>query len=456
MPDLTLISRPVVLSAGTSAATLTAILANLAGITGRMSLYGLTDTLEAKLMASTSTEALFPENYYRQGFVAGTTPASIPGWSLVRASTGYAMTLAGALTPFASGVARIVDRGLLIESARTNLFLRSQELDNASWVKTAMTISANVTAAPDGTTTADKMTPNAGTADHEVYQALSVTGDARYTFSRFFKEAGKRYVTVLGTGAHFGSQDYATYDLQTGSVTQTGTNGTASIEAYGNGWFRVVRTLVAEDTGSGAWFITCGDSPTPGRTTASTGNGSDGVYAWGAQMEVAANASSYIPTTSASATRAADVVTTPFFAAVDGDFSVLATVEFTRLADGQSEQTLIEVDNSITDDRVMIGRAETGAAYSSAVLGGVYASLGTVAKNGARVMKAAILRRGLTYEFYADGVLIGSEALASAPALNALRIGALSDGTSMLKDYLRKIVILPFAMDEAAAIEATT
>jgi ribosome maturation factor RimP len=48
-----------------------------------------------------------------------------PGWSFTRATVGSAEDLAGNIVQFASGEIRRTDRGLLIEGARTNLFLNS-------------------------------------------------------------------------------------------------------------------------------------------------------------------------------------------------------------------------------------------------------------------------------------------------------------------------------------------
>jgi len=55
--------------------------------------------------------------------VGGVT--STPGWSFARASVGTAETIAGEIIQFASGELRRTDRGVLIEGARTNLFLNS-------------------------------------------------------------------------------------------------------------------------------------------------------------------------------------------------------------------------------------------------------------------------------------------------------------------------------------------
>lgn len=52
-------------------------------------------------------------------------PSGTPGWSFTRASVGTAETLAGEIVQFASGELRRTDRGILLEGARTNLFLNS-------------------------------------------------------------------------------------------------------------------------------------------------------------------------------------------------------------------------------------------------------------------------------------------------------------------------------------------
>jgi hypothetical protein len=51
--------------------------------------------------------------------------ASAPGWSFTRATVGTAETVAGEIVQFGSGALRRTDRGVLIEGARTNLFLNS-------------------------------------------------------------------------------------------------------------------------------------------------------------------------------------------------------------------------------------------------------------------------------------------------------------------------------------------
>jgi hypothetical protein len=85
----------------------------------------------------------------------------------------------------AAGVAQ----GIKPEMARTNLILRSQEIDNASWTKTATTVTANAATAPDGTTTADKLLSDGsalGLKGAQSANATTVNGSV-YTLSVFIK-----------------------------------------------------------------------------------------------------------------------------------------------------------------------------------------------------------------------------------------------------------------------------
>jgi len=243
------------------------------------------------------------------GGVSGT-----PGWSFTRASTGYAETVAGVLVPFASGELRRTDKGVLIEGARANLLLQSQTFDNASWGKASVTISANAATAPDGTTTADKqIVDNAASIGSFVgiLQSLSKAASAiAYTYSVFAKAAEFNEIALRAQdSAGITNRATVSVNIATGAVTSaaavagTFTSASATVTALANGWYLVALTF----TSSTDTFLRCYANADD--TTATTGDGVSGIFIWGAQLEAASFASSYIPTTTASATRAADVLT---------------------------------------------------------------------------------------------------------------------------------------------------
>ena len=62
--------------------------------------------------------------------------------------------------------------------ASRNLLTFTQEFDNAAWGKTAATVTANTTTAPDGTSTADTLSADGTSSSHAVIQAVS-SGFAR-------------------------------------------------------------------------------------------------------------------------------------------------------------------------------------------------------------------------------------------------------------------------------------
>ena len=191
---------------------------------------------------------------------------------------------------------------LLLEPSRTNDMQRTEEFDNAYWTKYDTSVSANQIVSPDGAVTADRILEDTGTSTHQIGRAFSFTSGSYYAVSVFVKENGRNFqITAGNTNTWQGS---AIYNLSTGSVQST-TYGTASIENYGNGWYRCM--LVGEALATASTNINFGlISGTS--TTSYTGDGSSGVYLWGAQNEIGSYPTSYIPWDgSGSTTRSADV-----------------------------------------------------------------------------------------------------------------------------------------------------
>ncbi len=261
------------------------------------------------------------------------------GYSFTRASTGYYQNADGTLTLFGSGALRRGDRGVLIEGSRTNLLTYSQEFDNAAWTKANTTVTVNATAAPDGTATADLITLTG--ASIGIRNSASASAGAK-TYSFFVKSSGgSRYFQILTDGT---VQAFANFDIQTQTTGTLGTSvNSASVTTLGNGWYRLVMT--ATDASATNPYIAL----VSGLTAAwSSGASSGAFFVWGAQLEAASFASSYIPTVAASATRAADVltytagVTYPLSMWVEtGDVSGPTTGYHFQIYDGANQEALI-------------------------------------------------------------------------------------------------------------------
>lgn len=236
-----------------------------------------------------------------------------------RTSAGTYLDSSGVLQTAAAGVPRIHTvypsgpSGLLLEGQRTNLLLQSQAFDDAAWLPQNTSVTANQTTAPDGTQTADLLFVNTNNSSHYLNYASLISGAVTqtYTHSVYVKAAG----TINFSLRKFSQPDvsvsaFANFNLNTSAVTlqqSAGVTNIAGIEPLPNGWYRCWQTyaLTGTDVTHEVRFLLLDASG----NVVYTGNGSDGVYIFGAQLELAGNPSSYIATTTATATRTRDLLT---------------------------------------------------------------------------------------------------------------------------------------------------
>jgi len=183
----------------------------------------------------------------------------------------------------------------LIEKVRTNLALYSEQFDNAYWTKSQATITANATTAPDGTLTAEKFIEGSGSVAPECARTPIATSNSIFTLSVFAKASERNFLIINnndGTGSF-----RVWFNLTTGVIGTTDAGVTAFIENVGNGWFRcgVARQITAFASATSAFQIGSADG-----VETYTGDGTSGIFIWGAQMELSDfGPTDYIATTSA-------------------------------------------------------------------------------------------------------------------------------------------------------------
>jgi len=244
-----------------------------------------------------------------------------PTPSFSRASTGSYFNSSGVLTSASINAPRFnhtyngtswVSRGLLVEEQRTNLATNSELFSNASWTKYESSVTANAQTSPDGTNSGFKFIPSANGTLHYLYMNPAMAANTSYTCSVFAKKAEYKYLQI-GLIYNPTSDCGAQFDLDAGTVTrQSGqsagyTAANAIITNVGNGWFRCSVTLSAGRSDMALNITGSNTLWTSGPSYLSfTGDGTSGIYLWGAQMELGAFPTSYIPATTAT-TRSADV-----------------------------------------------------------------------------------------------------------------------------------------------------
>jgi hypothetical protein len=210
-----------------------------------------------------------------------------------------------------STTGEIESLGLLVEEQRTNLITYSEDFNDASWGKNDVTVDSNLTISPSGELTADKIVENTANNIHYISKSsIGITQGNSQTFSFYVKAAERtiiRFENIQGAGRR------VFVDLLTGTITNATSIGTGGLDSFsesvinvGNGWWRIISTIDptvgASSSGMTIMLVISGTNITY------TGDGSSGVYMWGAQVEQGSFPTSYIPTTTSTVTRTPDNV----------------------------------------------------------------------------------------------------------------------------------------------------
>jgi hypothetical protein len=417
------------------------------------------------------------------GYKSGKAYAQIPtngngDLTWTRASTAVRTNSTGLLESMGSGVPRLSYMygscpALLLEPQRTNLALYSEDFSNATWTKVAGTVASNSTSAPDGNTTADTFTSSL-TTNSIVVRTVSITSGSTYSLSFYVKQGTQKFVYIRFTSNALSNNFVSVvYDLQDGTVGQTqvgsssGTLVSASVQSAGNGFYRLV--LVASinqiDGNIGIGFASAKTGNTFnnfGGITSTITSGND-FYLYGAQLELGAYPTTYIPTTTASATRVADTATKTGISSLIGQTSGTIFVDFQYNQDPTDPNgrllQLWETNDTTNAIVPLINQnnqfqlSTFGSGVGSAIIG---ASSSTVISTGRN--KIAITYTSSSVVVYKNGVLFvsGNPTGFFPTSLTSLDLGGSSFATRILGSPINKFALFKTVLTSNELIELTT
>jgi len=264
---------------------------------------------------------------YSDGVLHSVKPSESPygDFTFTRNDAGTRVNASGNIESVGVDLPRIDYLGgsgsLLLEPEATNTATDSNDFTAGHMFDTtagnpslsnAILTSAQATS-PDGTNNAWKFVDdnNGGTTTCSIaYYSQRVTAGNYNTVSLFVKKQGNNdwfYISLAGWGAEVSGNTW--FDIANGILGTVNSNHTASIDDYGNGWYRIAITFQATTDLQGSIQF---------RLASSNGvenvlrDGTNGAYIYGLQAESHATreyATSYIATSGSPQTRAADLAT---------------------------------------------------------------------------------------------------------------------------------------------------
>lgn len=361
-----------------------------------------------------------------------------PRVTFTRASTATYFNSAGVMQTSAVDTPRfdydpvtLQPRGLLIEGARTNLFTYSDQLDNAAWTKVRCSASPNVATGPDGALTADKIVEDTSNNSHVVGRSINFTSGVAYTASMVVEAAGRTQLAFIFPGGAF-TTSRVLFDLLAVTATVTLGSATATIKNIGGG--RYLCTATATATATASAFVELRLSSAGSDTY--LGDGVSGVYVWGAQLEAGAYATSYIPTTAAAVTRAADAAVmtganfSSWYNAAEG--ALVFESQFFGLTPATNDPIVAMFGTNSATDKIQTFLAGAGPNYRADITSGGVNSFLQNTVNAGDIY--ALIRSGIAWSAasaYACSNKVTSNPTDTAvvvPTVNRLSINAANSG----------------------------
>jgi len=394
---------------------------------------------------------------------------AVTGQSLVtftRASSGTYVDSTGTLRTAAVNEPRFDHNpttgeslGLLVEEQRTNLLLQSNGFD-ATWINSLTTETANAGTAPDGTNTAWELkdTVDATASLHLLSQTpASFVSGTTYSYSIWAKSGTLTHIALTFPSSAFASTLTTRYSLQTGTAVAVAPGTTATVTAFPDGWYRVTTTATATASASGTLNIRLAQAG----TTSYQGDGTGTILIWGAQLEAGAFPTSYIPTTTATATRSADVasITGTNFSSWyrQDEGTVFASTSVLAIAPATSLQTQYAIHDGSTDNRLTIykrANADTSTRLdiAAATVSSAFINAGTFGLNN---LTASAIRAN-DFAVSSNGLSAVVDTSGNVPSVNQITLGSYVSATGFVNGTIRRFTYFPQRLPNSTLQQITS
>ena len=355
---------------------------------------------------------------------------------------------------YASGVG-----SLLLEPQRTNLVLQSEAFDDVAWTKNnAPTITTNIAISPNGTTTADGIKADDGLNYKTISQTKTVSANSTLTFSIFVKKVVSE-TFYGGFNIYFtgGTSKicYGIVNAVNGTITIVSSTITpiTSVVSFGDYW-RICCT--ATDNGSNTsvkidYYATLSQNG----TSLNTGTGSVRTI-WGAQLEVGAYPTSYIPTTISATTRNADtfsrsnISTNGLITSAGGTWFIELNNNIAYIRDTFASGVYLDTTNGGFVNGFSI-RTGVSTSQTLTILKYVSGTPTALYNPTSNIVKIAIKWNGTTADVFVNGVK-----QVSATAFTTTAMEFLNANATDVPKYIKSTYLFPTPLTDTECINLTT
>jgi hypothetical protein len=347
---------------------------------------------------------------------------------------------------------------LILEPQRTNLITYSEDFSQSYWTKQNSSIVSNNAISPDGSLNADKIIATATNSSHSAFVSLSssTSSGTSYCYSFFAKakEYTKTAIRIGGSG--YSTQPMAVINLLNGSVVSQQGFISLSIKDFSNGWYKINAVFTATSSVApniqpiADGFTTTSDNYTY------NGDGTSGIYIWGAMFEQGSYPTSIINTSGSSVTRNADACELTNVADRIGQTEGTMFLDFVLdSVDGTLDFRFQLYGNNSVNNWVFVGMTNGDIrAYVNDTTNQFDSSFSGVV--GTRY-KLALAYKENDFAFYANGIQKSVSTSGTIPSLDSVSLGdSVTSANMVVKESVNQAQIYNTRLSNSELATLTT
>ena len=291
---------------------------------------------------------------------------------------------------------------LLLEPQSSNLLTYSNDFAGSSYTKNSFACLPNHAISPEGLNNASLIYQTAS-GDKDFYVSTPNRIDV---FSVYAKASGKDFFAIFDKSG----TNIVYYNLSNGTLATVPSGTTATITPVGNDWYRL--TYYRNQSGTYQFFkpVDAADS------AIGTASGTDGALIYGAQLENGTYATSYIPTSGSTVTRAAETANGSGNSEVFNDSEGVLFADIAALADDGTYR-ILSLSDGTTGERVYMQYTNVSNTLTTVVKNGAVtqAIISYILPNETEFSKVLVKYKSNDFALWVNGFEVGTDTSGNTP-----------------------------------------